>query len=603
MVLEPMMLRIDLSNRSYKTEEIPRDVLRKYIGGRGLGAYLLYKLNPAKADPLGEENRIIFTVGPTAGSKLPFSAKMNLNTKSPLTGIYLHSVCSGTFGYEMREAGYWAIAVEGIADSPTYIVIDNQEVEFRDATPLWGMETAEAQKVMLEGFPRGKAAAVGIGPAGEQLIRYAAVFSQGSLYRCFGRGGGGCVMGSKKLKGIVMKGDGEVEIGDKNRLKAMRPIINAVIKGNPKRYERRLRYETGADLEELNALGMLPTRNWQTGQFEGWSGIDKSTTPMGWPEKPQPCAPYCLVPGCREAKVKSGPYKGAHSSFEWETIYAFGVVTGVDKMEAIVAASQLCDEFGIDTMTAGITIAFTMECFEKGLIGLKDTDGIELRFGDDKAMIAALRKLVKQEGFGKQLAKGTRRLSEEIKGSEDFAMHAKGMELGGYECRGLNGQALQFAVASRGGCHHSVGLAARRENSDGTRLDIEGKGEYLKNIAVFRVSRDCLIVCSFGRIYNDERSAEALSALFGEPWSVDDIARAGWRVITQERLFNAREGLTREDDTLPGRLLKEPKPDGPTKGAVVPLEPLKDDWYRAMGFDLATGIPTDATLAELGIEK
>ena len=218
---------------------------------------------------------------------------------------------------------------------------------------------------------------------------------------------------------------------------------------------------------------------------------------MGWPEKGRACGPYCPTPGPRDVEVKEGPYKGAHSDIEWETIYAFGSSCGVDKMDAIIAASQICDEFGIDTMSAGITIGFAMECFEKGLIGIKDTDGIELRFGNDEAMIAMLKKIVNQEGFGKKLAKGTKRLSEEIKGSEAFAMHAKGLELGGYECRGLNGQALQFAISTRGGCHHAYGLPARVETADGTRLNIEGKGEQVKNMAISRILCDSLIFCTF----------------------------------------------------------------------------------------------------------
>ncbi|MFH1490154.1 MAG: aldehyde ferredoxin oxidoreductase C-terminal domain-containing protein, partial [Pseudomonadota bacterium] len=276
---------------------------------------------------------------------------------------------------------------------------------------------------------------------------------------------------------------------------------------------------------------------------------------------------------------------------------------GVDKMEAIVAASQICDEYGVDTMSAGITIGFAMECFEKGLIDQKDTGGIDLRFGNDEAMIAVLKKLVDRKGFGRQIAKGSRLLSREIPGSEGFAMHAKGMELGGYECRGLNGQALQFAIDNRGGCHHGYGLPARMETSDNTRLDVVGKGEYVKKAAVSRMVRDSMILCTFGPVYSNKIIAEALTALFGETWDLEDLDQAGLRIICQERLFNMREGITAKDDTLPARLLEEPKPDGPTKGAVVPLQALKEEYYRAMGFDPATGNPTDTLLAEMGIEK
>jgi aldehyde:ferredoxin oxidoreductase len=598
------MLKVDLSKRACDVVEIPDKILKQYIGGRGLGSYLLYNLVPAKADALGKDNHLIFTAGPLSGTDFFYSSKVNLSTKSPLTNGYLFSISSGILGQQMKRAGLWAIDIAGIADAPVYLQIQNGKVQFMDAKSLWGMETAEAQRAMLGGLTGSKAAAVAIGPAGEQLVRYAAAFADVSNYRCFGRGGAGCVMGSKKLKGMVVMGDGKVEIPDKERFDAAKGEITKKLKTDWKAWaEMWRRYETTADLETTNALGIIPTRNWQGGQFEGWRGIDKSTTPMGWPEKGRPCGPFCPTPGTREVTIQEGPYKGAHSDVEWETVYAFGSACGVDKMEAVIAASQICDEYGVDTMTAGITISFAMECFEKGLLSTKDTDGIELRFGNDEAMIAALKKLAKQEGFGKELAKGSKRLSEGIKGSEGFAMHVKGMELGGYECRGLNGQALQFALNPRGGCHHAWGLPARMETMDGSRLNKEGKGEQVKKGAITRIICDSLILCTFpGGMYGNIL-AEAVSSMVGESCSMNDLNTIGERIMCQERLFNAREGFTRKDDTLPGRLLTEPKPDGPTKGVVVPLEELKDNFYRVMGFDPSTGNPTDALLKKLGIEK
>lgn len=597
------LLKIDLSNRTYDTEDIPRQIIRKYIGGRGLGAYLLCKFVPPKADPLGEENHLLFTAGPASGTGLSYSSKVNINTKSPLTGIYLYSISSGHLSHQMRKAGFWGIDISGVADSPIYLKIENQKVQFMDASSIWGLETAEAQRRMLGDLSPKNRATVGIGPAGEHLNPYAALFTEGKLYRCFGRGGGGAVMGSKNLKGMVVAGDGDVKVGDKAAFETMKKEITRLLKTDYKGWaDLWRRYETASDLETMNELGILPTHNWQTGRFEGWRGIDKSTTPMGWPAKGRACGPYCPTPGCREVEVKEGPYKGAHSDFEWETIYAFGTTCGVEKMEAVVAASQLCDEYGVDTMTAGITIGFAMECFEKGLIDRSDTEGIDLRFGNDEAMIAMLNKMVRQEGFGKQIIKGTRRLSQEIKGSEAFAMHAKGMEFGGYECRGLNGQALQFAIDNRGGCHHGYGLPARMEVSDNTRLDVAGKGEYVKQAAISRIVRDSMIVCTFAPFYHEKMIADALSSMFGESWSIEDLEEAGVRIMCQERLFNMREGITEKDDTLPARLLEEPKPDGPTKGAVVPLKELKEDYYKAMGYDVSTGNPPDSLLASLGIE-
>ena len=603
--MEGQILRVDLSNRSYQVEVLPGNILRKYIGGRGLGAYLLSKTVRPHIDPLGEENHLIFAAGPGSGTGLSFCNKSAVITKSPLTNIYLYTVSSGMFCHQLRKAGFWAVDITGAADSPVYLAINNQEVEFRDATSLWGMEVGQAQKVMMGDSPRNKAATVAIGPAGEKMLVYAALMADGPTYRAFGRGGSGAVMGSKRLKGIVVAGDRAVVPADKEGFSAVKKAIKDNVKANSKWVAVRRRYGTGGDNVTMSKLGIVPTRNWQGGQFEGIEGICPKTTADEWPRQDISCAPFCPAPCSHYIEIRKGPYLGAHCDGpEYETMYAFGSTCGVDKFDAVVAASQICDENGLDTMSAGITIGFAMECFEKGLIGLKDTDGIELRFGNDEAMIAVLKKMVSGDGFGQRLAQGVKRLSQEIPGSEAFAMHAKGMELGGYECRGLMGQALQFAISSVGGSHHAYGIPARKEAFDGTQLQVEGKGEYVKNTAIGRIIRDSIIMCTFpGVIVTDAMLPDMVSSLFGESWTLDDIKQAGTRIMCQERLFNMREGLTRKDDILPTRLLNEPKPDGPNKGTVVPLEALKDDYYRAMGWDLASGNPPDSLLDELEIER
>ncbi|GAH51731.1 unnamed protein product, partial [marine sediment metagenome] len=278
----------------------------------------------------------------------------------------------------------------------------------------------------------------------------------------------------------------------------------------------------------------------------------------------------------------------------------FGSECGIAKFDAVIAAAEICEKAGIDTMSAGLSIGFAMECFEKGLIGLNDTDGIKLRFGNDEAMITALQKIVNEEGFGKQMAKGVRSLSEGIKGSEAFAMHVKGLEMGGYECRGLNAQALEFAINNMGGSHSSYGFPVYGELAKGSGKQVKGKGKEVKESAIGRILRDCISVCAFAKAtLTDPQLPDMVSSLFGEPWSVDDLNTVGKRIMCLERLFNMREGITREDDSLPGRLLNELKPDGPAKGVVVPLEELKDDYYAAMGWDLATGNPSDELLDEL----
>ena len=603
--MKNQMLKVDLTNRTCEIEEIPAKVLKNFVGGRGLGAYLLYKLVPAGADPLGVENHLIFTAGPVSGTNLFFSAKVNVATKSPLTNIYLFSISSGSFAHQMRKAGLWAIDIRGIAESPVYLKINNDTVEFMDATSLWGTDTGPTQQAISGGLPQRKAATVAIGPAGEKLVKYAAIMSEGDLYRAFGRGGAGCVMGAKKLKGIVVSGDRLVEIADRDRYEKARKSITERLAELKVPLEDRRKYGTAGDATRNSLQGFLPTRNWYGGQFDRVERISPRTNDDKWPRKSIVCGPFCASPCSHYIEIEKGPYQGAHTCGpEYETVYSFGSNCGIDKFDALVAVDQICDESGLDSMSAGVVIGFAMECFEKELIGLEDTDGIELRFGNDKAMIATLKKIINREGFGNRLAEGVKKLSEEIEGSADFSMHVKGMELGGYECRGLMGQALQFAIDNRGGCHHSYGLPALVEIFDGTRMNIVGKGEQVKSLANARMVHDSLPICSFLRgVYDNDRIAEVLSALGGGPWSAEDVEKTGYRIQCQERLFNMREGLTGKDDTLPARLLKEPKPDGPHKGVVVPLEELKAEYYRAMGWNMSTGNPSDALLAELEIEK
>ena len=373
--MEGQILKVDLSNRSYEIEKIPEGIIKNYLGGRGLGAYLLYKLVPARVDPLGEENHLIFSAGPANGTGMPFSARSVLTTKSPQTNIYLYSVSSGTFSHQIRKAGFWALDITGIANSPVYIVINNDRVSFHDATPLLGVEPARAQSIMLGDLPRNKAATVAIGPSGEKLLKYAAVMADGATYRAFGRGGAGCVMGSKHLKGIVVTGNGIIEAGDKDSFKAVKRAIVQNLKANKDWVERRRGYGTGGHTAHLSELGMLPTRNFNGGQFEGAEKICPTHNEAEWPRKSLTCAPFCPAPCSHYVEIKKGPYREAHCDGpEYETIYAFGSNCGVDKFDAVVAAAQICDENGLDTMSAGSTIGLAMECFEKGLIGLEDTD-------------------------------------------------------------------------------------------------------------------------------------------------------------------------------------------------------------------------------------
>ncbi|HLB29070.1 MAG TPA: aldehyde ferredoxin oxidoreductase C-terminal domain-containing protein, partial [Dehalococcoidia bacterium] len=330
--------------------------------------------------------------------------------------------------------------------------------------------------------------------------------------------------------------------------------------------------------------------------------ICPSTNAEEYPRRAVSCGPYCPSPCSHVSRIESGPYRGARTEGpEYETYYAMGSNCGVDRVDAIVAAEEICDQYGLDTMSVGLAIGFAMECYERGLLSSEDAEELDLRFGNHAAMVEMTRRIAEGQGLGRLLGQGVRAASREIPGSEEFAMHMKGLEPGGYECRGLNGQALEFALSPRGGCHHALGLPARVEGMKGTGWETAGKGQLLKKGAVDRILYDCAILCTFPlAILGRDILPPLLQASRGQSYSQEDLQKVGMRVLTVERLFNLREGLGRRDDTLPGRLLREPMADGPNAGRAVDLEPLLDDAYAAMGWD-AEGRPTAATLDELGL--
>ncbi len=604
MLPEAILLTIDLTARSFRREIIPAETMAAYLGGRGLGVHLLYKTIGPGLDPLSPDNPLIFTAGLAQGISTPFSPKAVVTTKSPLTGIYLYSVSSGAIGHSLRKAGYMAVMVLGKAETPVYLSLKNDAVEFRDARHLWGLNSLEAQQKILAEAGEARASVAVIGPGGEKLIKYASIMTEGEKLRAFGRGGAGCVMGSKNLKGLVVSGNRDVQPGDPATLREVKLKVGAGIKENSVWAELRRKYGTGEDMPLMSKLGMLPTRNFQTGvcDEEILTGIAPMLNSGAWPRQNISCGPYCPNPCSHYIEIKEGPYAGAVCDGpEYETMYSFGTNLGIHKFDAVVKAAQICDENGLDTISAGLTISFLTECFTKGLIDTSHTDGLTLAFGDDEAMIKCLEKIVSREGAGYLWGEGTRRLSELIPGSSGFAMHCKGMELGGYESRGFYGQALQFAINPKGGDHHGVGLPARMEAADGTNRQVAGKGQLLKKDALGRIVSDSLVLCVFPRKIMVPLLPELVSALTGAPHTQEDLDRIGLRILAQERLFNAREGLRRSDDTLPERLLREPLPDGPNQGSTVPLEELKDEAYRAFGWDLQTGLPEEWLLKDLGI--
>ncbi len=599
------MLVADLKDRSVKQEDLPEQLISDFLGGRGLGIALLYQRLRRKVDPLSPDNPLIFTTGPLQGTDFPFSSKLNLTTKSPQTGLCAYSIASCKMGHYLKKCGIDVLLITGRAPHLTYLWVNNGKVEFKDARHLSGMKATDAQRAMVaECNPKSEAAV--IGPAGENAVRIAAIVTGGDRLRTFGRCGVGAVMGSKNLKGLTVYGDLPTEISKPGDLKEAKRFITSKLKEHEVWVTKNRLYGSAGDIIMLNKLGLHPTKNWKYGVFEEVEKIAPHTSPLLSHWKLVPCSLYCPAPCSHISRVESGPFSGAECDGpEYETLYAFGSNLYISSPEFIVAANQLCDELGLDTMSTGLTIGLAMECFEKGIITSKDTHGLKLAFGSYEGLLSLIEDIAHRRNFGDALADGARAASQRFGGnSASFAMHSKGLEFGGYEPRGSFAQALQYALSNRGGCHHDMGAPCRIEIANKTQLQIAGKGELLLNAAARRIMYDSSILCTFSRsVLGEEAVARATTAALGIDMSDSRLQTVAERIMDVERMFNVREGIRRVDDRLPDRLTKEPMPSGPTQGNTVPLDALLDDFYSAAGWDKETGIPTEATLTRLGIRE
>lgn len=598
--------RIDLNTGKTSIETIRPELSRLFLGGRGLGAYLLYRDNESGVDPLGPDNKLIVMTGPLSGTGSFGSSRYVLTTKSPLTGIYLMSISGGHFGSELRRAGFDGLILEGRAEKPAYVYIEDGKISLRDASAYWGMTTFDTQQVIKESLRDNDVQIACIGPAGENLVPYACVINE---RRAAGRGGAGAVMGSKNVKAIVVKGRFDIEVADRQAFRDILRQAGKELAVHPTTSKSMPLYGTTGNVTKMNAAGMLPIRNWQ----KNWasSGPDRISGESMRPKfmvRDVACATPCPVRCSKLALVREGQYAGTLSEGpEYETLYAFGSCCDVWDAEAVIAADAMCDSLGLDTISTGVTIAFAMECFERGLITTKDTGGMELCFGSHSNFQRLIKEIAYREGFGAMLALGTRKLSEQIGcGSSQFAMHVKGMELGAYDPRGATGMALVFACGPRGGCHHAGGYSVTAElAAEGKydRFSSEGKSSLVKATRDRRCGgSDSAPMCNFVAVgISDDTFAGIIAAATGQSFSAENLYILGERISTVERMFSIREGLTRDLDTLPVRLLKEGTTEGPCAGRKVDLELLVEEFHRECGWDLETGCPTEERIAALGL--
>lgn len=607
------VLRVDLSSRRVSFQGVTEEDISEWLGGNGFGVKILFDELKGKTDPLSPENILIFAAGPLNGTQFPGTGKCGAFAKSPLTGVLGESYSGGRFGSFLKQAGFDAIIIEGKADRPVYLFV-GEKIEIKNADHVWGKDTYSTERILKTNLHLSNMSVASIGPAGENLVKFACITNdQGHQ---FGRTGLGAVMGSKKLKALVVHPVIKVRIAAEEELIKRIKKKRSQIKTSPV-WDTFVKEGTAGGLNVYNEMGFNPTRNFWTG-FEDPDEIKNLLGP-NWVAKYNPrnkgCY-SCIMPCSKVLKIKGSRYGDIDvEGPELETLCLIGANCGIFDFEAVAKANELCDRFGIDTISFGVMAGFAMECYEKGLLKKKDVDGIDLRFGNAEGMLEILRKISYREGIGDLLSEGVKQAAQKIgRGSDFFAMHSKGLEFAGYDVRGIKGMGLSFAVSNRGACHLRSSSYVAEINGSFLPLEIKGqdklnicnKGSMVTLLENYQTVLDSLILCKFYRFfYTPDELAEITKLVTSRDFSGEDLMKIGERVTTLERLFNCREGISSKDDTLPKRVLMEPIPTGPTKGETLTpkdMDYMLSDYYRVRGWGV-DGIPLPSTLKKLGIES
>jgi aldehyde:ferredoxin oxidoreductase len=582
------ILEIDLKALTFKSYPLDTEMARQFIGGRGLGARLLWDLVGPEVDPLSADNVLIFTNGPLTGTGYQTSNRFSVSTKSPLTGTILDANSGGFWGMQFKKTGYDVMIVRGKAEKPVWIEIKGDEVVFHDANELWGVGVfAVTQKLGQDNNQRN---VLCIGPAGENLSFIASIMNDRE--RSLARGGSGAVMGSKNLKAIVVEGKHRPEIEDKERFKFLLYETRKLLAASPLTSQALPEFGTVVLMNIMNNVGALATRNHQQTQFEGAEAISGEELTEKYLVKNASC--WACPIGCTRVS-KTDKIEGEGPEFE--TTWAFGAQCGVDDLASIIEVNSLCNDLGLDTISAGSTIACAMEMSEKGYL---DSD---LRFGRADLLARCVQEMAYRRGLGAELADGSLRLATKY-GHPELSMSVKGLEMPAYDPRGLQGQGLLYATSNRGGCHmrgNMIGLEVLGIPKLIDRFQVQGKSSFVILHQNSNAAIDSLVVCKFTNMgVADEYFARVLSAVTGIQYATGDMIKAGERVWNLERLYNIREGFTAKDDRLPPRLLTEAPLEGPSKGWVSHLEPMLNEYYRTRGWD-ENGVPTPKKLTELGL--
>lgn len=573
------LLSVDLSKDKIEEREIDEDLIKFYLGGRGLGVKLLYDLLKEKTEPLSKENILIFACGPLTGTMAPTSGRFSVTSKSPLTNTIFDSNSGGKFGAMLKKSGHDVILIKGRSKSPVYLNI-SRKIEILDASDLWGKDTHETTDILEK---RHKGSVACIGQAGENLVRYACIIND--RHRAIGRGGLGAVMGSKNLKAIVAHGKEKVPLKDHHKFKYYCKELRKLLEMNPVTSIALKEFGTSSLVNIVNEMGILPTRNFQTNRFEYADNISGETLKISFFKGRRACF-ACPIACGRKTSLNNEEGEGP----EYETIWSFGANCGIDDLNIITRANYLCNRFGLDTISTGVTISCAMELSERGFLDF-------IRFGDHE-LLNVIKDIALRKGIGDLLAEGSYKLASSLKKPE-YSMTSKKLELPGYDPRGAQGQGLGYATSNRGACHlraYMIGPEILGIPKLINRFSPRGKAGLIIVYQNLCSAIDSLVLCKFVSFAVDEEFfSRLLTSALGIEFSGEDVLRIGERIWNLERLFNIREGFTRKDDSLPRRLLKEE-----VNGNVVKLDEMLKEYYKYRGWN-EEGIPKKEKLEALGL--
>lgn len=602
------LLRVDLNTGSVQEECQGPEEARTFIGGSGLGARIMMDETGPDTDPLGPDNRLLFLTGPLTGTQAFCSGRHQVVGRSPLTGAWGEASAGGYFGPMLKRAGYDGVIIQGRSDNPVYLWINDGVAQLRSADHLWGHDTYETD-LLVRGETSARALVSCIGPAGERQVKLAAIMSEGRHGRAAARTGLGAVMGSKNLKAIAVWGHIHPEVARPADLVKFNRQLLPQIREDTAAMSR---FGTGVAVERIEAIGDLPIRNWRQGSWKDGARKLSGVTVIGrFPHRHYHC--YMCPIGCgKDLEVGCGDAPGYTTRApEYETLASLGACTLVDDLDAVIQAADLCNRYGLDTISVGMAVAFAYELFERGLIRRSDTDGLDLRWGDSRTLVRLVELIGRKEGIGALLGQGTREAAQQLGGlASEYAIHVKGLEVAAHDPRARSSLALAYATANRGACHlqgqSSIYEAFARDADLGAPEVLEpfttdGKAELVRLTQAMGSMYDSLALCRYLRP-GVRHIATYVGLVTGWDIGVDEFLLTGIRLYNLKRLFNVRLGLSRKDDTLPPRLATMGLPDSASRGHLPHLGKMLSEYYRLQGWS-EEGIPSRDTLERLGLSR